>query len=344
MGETNPVIIDNGSLITKVGFGGFDEPELTFPTSSLSKPGTQAIRHGIIQNWDDMLSIYHKIFTTDIKQEMTETPIVLTSTSNAPIEQRVKLTEIFFETYKVPSFAIENSCMLDLFPSDQSTGLFVEIGDGVTDIAPFYEGFGVESGNVCSKLGGLSVTKYLQKIIHSKQKIFIDSIDILRDIKEKYCYAWSDQPAQPQEVNTGRVNIRLKDEFLKCSDFLFNPHCFGAEAKGIHQLIYDSINKVDPGMRSAILKNIYLGGGACAMKGFKERLNLELKKLLPTTEFEIHYQELEDEETHQMKIIKNTAWRGASIFSVLTDTFEKYAITRAEYVEGGADAAYRKHH
>ena len=342
MGETQPVIIDNGSLFTKVGFGGYEEPEVTFLTSSLSKPGSQAIRHGIIQNWDDMLSIYHKIFTTDIKQEMTETPIALTSTSNAPIEQRVKLAEIFFETYKVPLFAIENSCMLDLFPSDQVTGLFVEIGEGITDIAPFYEGFGVESGNVCSKLAGLSVTKYLQKILHRK-KIEIDSIETCRDLKEKYCYAWSDQPPQTQEINTGSFNIRLKDELLKCSDFLFTPHCFGAEAKGIHQLIYDSVMKVDPGMRKPILKNIFVGGGASLMKGFKERLDLELKKLFPTTEFEIHYQEIEDEETQQMKIVRNTAWRGASIFSCL-DNFEKFAITRAEYLEGGSDASYRKHH
>ncbi|OHS94439.1 actin [Tritrichomonas foetus] len=328
-----PIVIDTGSLNTRVGTGGYEKPEVTFLTSSLARPGTTPINHGIIQNWDDLTTIFRKIFTTDVKQETSSTPVVLTSTSNAPDSQRIKLAEIFFETYSTPFFAIENSCTLNLFGSDKKTGLFIEIGEGITDIAPFYEGFGLERGNICSKLAGLSVTKYLQKILHKNQKMYIDNIPSLREIKEQYCYAWSDQPPAAQEISTGRINLRLKDELAKCSDFLFHPHMFGAQAKGVHQMIYDSIMSVEAGMRGQLLNNIYIGGGATLMKGFKERLDIELKALLGETPFQVHVPE----------IFENTAWFGGSIFSSV-DQFEKSAISGKEYLDEGASAAYRKHH
>ena len=327
-----PIVIDNGSLVTKVGIGGYEAPETTFLTNSLSKPGTHPIKHGIITNWDDMLSVWKKIFTTDIKQEPSNSPIVLTSTSNAPESQRIKITEIFFETYSVPLFAIENSCQLNLFGSDKTTGLFIEIGDGITDIAPFYEGFGLEKGNICSKLAGHSVTKYLRKLIHKNHKLYVENLPALREVKEQFGLCFSNEPVPPQAIPSLQ-NLQLQNELLKCSDFLFNPHMFGAKAKGIHEMIVDSIMSVEPGVRGALFKNIYIGGGATLMKGFKERLDSELKKILPNTEFEVHIPD----------IFQNTAWFGGSIFSSV-DQFEKSAISRKEFLELGATESFRKHH
>ena len=45
MEEATAIVIDQGSLLTKVGFSGPEIPESSFYTSSLSKPGTDAIRH-----------------------------------------------------------------------------------------------------------------------------------------------------------------------------------------------------------------------------------------------------------------------------------------------------------
>ena len=343
MEEATAIVIDQGSLLTKVGFSGPEIPESSFYTSSLSKPGTDAIRHGIIQNWDDMHSIYHKIFTSEAKCDTSETTVILTSSSNAPQSQRVKLTEIFFEKYTVPTFAIENSCLLDLFGSDKTTGLFVEIGDGVTDIAPFYEGFGIETGNVFSKLAGNSVTKYLQKLIYKSHGVFINDFNLLRDIKHKYCNALSDSAIQPQEITFNDQKITLQNELHKATNVLFHPHAYGAEAKGIPEMIRDSIMHVDPGIRGLLLKSIYLGGGCSLLKGFKERLTEELKQYFPNIEFELHYRMYENEETQEQQIIENTAWCGGSIYSYL-DFFEKNAISRNEYAELGAERSYVKHH
>lgn len=51
------------------------------------------------------------------------------------------MTEIMFETFKVPALYIQIPAVLSLCSSGKTTGLSVDSGDGVTHTVPVYEGY-----------------------------------------------------------------------------------------------------------------------------------------------------------------------------------------------------------
>jgi actin-related protein len=114
MAETTAIVIDNGSGVCKAGFSGEEDPVTTFP-SIIGKPrrrggvrcidydvfvGQDAqnqrdvlsiaypIERGIVQNWEDMESIWDYIFKTELKVDPQKHPIMLTEAPINPVANR----------------------------------------------------------------------------------------------------------------------------------------------------------------------------------------------------------------------------------------------------------------
>lgn len=68
-------------------------------------------------------------------------------------------------------------------------------------------------------------------------------------------------------------------ERFKAPEILFNPEQIGLEYAGVHQVIVDSINRVDLDLRKNLFSNIVLSGGSTLCTGFGDRLLNEVKKL-----------------------------------------------------------------
>jgi hypothetical protein len=68
-------------------------------------------------------------------------------------------------------------------------------------------------------------------------------------------------------------------ERFKAPEILFNPEQVGLEYAGVHQVIVDSINRVDLDLRKNLFSNIVLSGGSTLCTGFGDRLLNEVKKL-----------------------------------------------------------------
>ena len=54
------VVIDNGSGLTKAGFGGEEEPRCTFAPASVV--GVQPFRYGVVHDWDAMEEYWDQAF------------------------------------------------------------------------------------------------------------------------------------------------------------------------------------------------------------------------------------------------------------------------------------------
>jgi centractin len=58
-------------------------------------------------------------------------------------------------------------------------------------------------------------------------------------------------------------------ERFKAPEILFNPEQIGLEYAGVHQVVVDSINRVDLDLRKQLFSQIVLSGGSTLCTGTK---------------------------------------------------------------------------
>lgn len=97
----------------------------------------------------------------------------------------------------------------------------------------------------------------------------------MRTIKEKCCYIATNPAKEEKESSTAVEEFRLPDgsaiklgqERFKAPEILFNPEQVGLEYAGVHQVVVDSINRVDLDLRKSLFSNVVLSGGSTLCKG-----------------------------------------------------------------------------
>lgn len=214
-----PIVIDNGTGISKNGYAGEDQPRSVFPTligypkytsimtdvehytreyyigeEALQLRGvlrlSYPIGHGIVEDWGAMEKIWHYTFYTDLRVDPAEHPILLTEPPLNPRPNREKMCEIMFETFSVPALYIAMQAVLSLYASGRTTGLVTDSGTGVTHVVPIYEGFALTHAIARLDLAGRDITEYLMRLLRQRGYALTTSAEkeIVRDIKEKLCY------------------------------------------------------------------------------------------------------------------------------------------------------------
>ncbi|MFX1294776.1 MAG: actin, cytoplasmic 2 [Promethearchaeota archaeon] len=214
-----PVVVDNGTGITKNGYAGEDQPRSVFPTligypkyTSIMTDvehytreyyiGEEALQlrgvlrlsypvgHGIVEDWGAMEKIWHYTFYTDLRLDPAEHPVLLTEPPLNPRPNREKMCEIMFETFNVPALYIAMQAVLSLYASGRTTGLVCDSGTGVTHVVPIYEGFALTHAISRLDLAGRDITEYLMRLLRQRGYALTTSAEkeIVRDIKEKLCY------------------------------------------------------------------------------------------------------------------------------------------------------------
>ena len=219
MVTAKPLVVDNGTGLSKNGYAGEDQPRSVFPTligypkypaymtdvehytreyyigeEALQLRGVlklvYPIAHGQITDWPAMEKIWHYTFYNDLRVDPTEHPVLLTEAPLNPRANREKMAEIMFETFNVPAIYVAMQAVLSLYASGRTTGLVVDSGDGVTHIVPIYEGFALTHAISRVDLAGRDITEYLRRLLRQRGYSLTTTAEreIVRDIKEKLCY------------------------------------------------------------------------------------------------------------------------------------------------------------
>lgn len=355
-----PVVIDNGSGVIKAGFAGDDSPKCFFP-SYVGRPkhvrimagavegdvfiGRNAqelrgllkikypIEHGIVSDWDDMERIWKYIYEEELKTASEEHPVLLTEAPLNPRNNREAAAQMFFETFNVPALFASIQAVLSLYSSGRTTGIVLDSGDGVTHAVPVYEGFALPNAIRRVDIAGRDVTEYLQLLLRKSGYKFTTTAEkeVVRIIKEKTCYI-ALNPSKEEKDTNGKLEdfalpdgniVKLGTERFKAPEILFNPELIGLEYAGIHQVVVDSINRVDLDLRKNLFANVVLSGGSTLYKDFGTRLLNEVRKLAV--------------KDIKIKIFapperKYSTWIGGSILAGLS-SFKKMWVSAEEFQE-----------
>jgi actin-related protein len=219
---SKPIVMDNGTALSKIGFAGNDKPHIIIPTMPrgplIAKPkiirptskmdeiretsfiqksftiGKSLLERGIISDWIGMERFWQSIFYEILKVEPSNHPIILAEAPLNPEANREKMAQIMYEKFNVPALLIIMQPSLSLYASGRTSGCIVDIGEGVTKIVPISEGYIITHAIQIMDIAGQEITKNLLKLLRESGYPLTTTTEknLAIDIKETFCYIASD--------------------------------------------------------------------------------------------------------------------------------------------------------
>jgi centractin len=297
---------------------------------------THPMEHGHITDWKGLTHVLKHV-NNRLGVPAKDHPLLVTEAPNTSRLQRNKLAQILFEELQYPALLFSVQAVLSLYSTGNTTGVVLDIGDGVTHCCPVYEGYTIREACTRVDFGGRDVTNYLQLLLR-QHGTFLDTsaeFEMVREIKEQHCVV--EKIKRDESARSGASSVAVKAklpdgteiqlgrELTQAPEVLFNPSLIGSECPGVVGLLSDSIRRCDLDMRRQLYESIFLSGGTTLMQGFPARLIGDFAKLAPKDcKCRIN---APAERLH-------TTWIGGSFLAQLT-SFKSMVTKRADYQEQG---------
>ncbi|XP_023208127.1 actin-related protein 6 isoform X1 [Xiphophorus maculatus] len=197
--------------------------------------------------------------------------------------------------------------------------LVVDSGFSFTHIVPYCRSKKLKEGIRRINVGGKLLTNHLKEIISYRQLHVMDETYVINQVKEDVCYV-SQQFYKDMEIaqmkgeentvmrdyvlpdfsaikkgfckpreemvfsgkyKTGEQTLQLANERFAVPEMLFHPSDIGIQEMGIPETIADAVQSLPEEMHPHFYQNIVLTGGNSLFPGFRERLEAELRSLVP---------------------------------------------------------------
>ena len=247
------------------------------------------MEHGQIVDWDQQTAVL-KYVMTSLGVPTKDHPVVITEPAVSSRVQRNKLAQIIFEELQHPAMVISVQGVLSLYSAGRTTGIVLDVGDGVTHVCPVCEGYTIREAARRADFGGRDITKYLQSLLR-QHGVFLDTsaeFEIVRQIKEEKCYVASskvddstDLSAKSRHKLPDGTEITLGNEIVMAPEALFSPSLVGRECAGVVQLVSESLRSTDIDLRRSLYESVFLAGGSTLTNKFCERFLHDLGRLTP---------------------------------------------------------------
>lgn len=228
-----------------------------------------------------------------------QTPVILSEPINNPKSSRKLTADMFFEKFNSPGLMIMPQPVLSLFSQGKTTGVVLESGDGVTQVAPIYEGYSLPNTVERVDLGGCDITAHLRLLLKRSGYNFNtpSELEILKSMKEvivscKNSTVLEDDLKKKDEESPkvcylpDGTPLTVTSEGVRAAEILFNPKIVNNESVaggGVQHLVVNCIKRADMDLRDSLYKNIVLTGGNTLISKFLERLQRELQGIVKSS-------------------------------------------------------------
>lgn len=304
------------------------------------------LEHGIVEDWETWEQLMNYVYYNAIGVHPDERPLLLTEAAYSPRKNREKMAEILFESFDVPSLYVETQALLSLYASGSTTGLVIDSGEGVTHIVPVNQSFLLRHAIKRINIAGRDVNKKMQELLKAKG-FYLESSggrEIVRDIKEKLTYYALDYKREIEKAKKAPKTIaeeyvlpdgqvlELVDERFRAPEILYRPLMIGVEKDSLARIVYDAIMECDVDVRPQLYSTIVLSGGNTLIENFPERLEKEIKKLVPErAEDKVKVDAIPDRQY--------AVWIGGAILASLP-AFRDKLVTQEEWEKEGTNALF----
>lgn len=283
----------------------------------------------------------HLYSKPNLNVRMEDHPALLTEAPLNPRQNRDKVAEIFFESFRAPALFFAPPAVLSLYASGRTTGVVLDVGEGVTHAVPVYEGFALPHSVTRSDIAGRDVTRQMQLLLRRSGLSFTTTaeVDLVKTMKEEACYLTrasvvddsAEKAAKTQYTLPDGQAVNLSSERYQAPNVLFDPSLLGSEEAGVADILVNSIMKSDIDLRSTLFSQVVLAGGSTLFPGFGDRMLHEVRSRSPShTKIRIS--------APPDRI--NSTFVGGSILASLA-TFKSMWVSRAEFEEHGSAILHR---
>ena len=98
---------------------------------------SQPIRQGVVQDWDDLETIWTHVMETELKAEASDQPLLITQMPLTSRDDESRMAEILMEKMAVPAMFIANKSVMSLYGGGNMTGISVDSGHDTTYLGQY---------------------------------------------------------------------------------------------------------------------------------------------------------------------------------------------------------------
>jgi actin-related protein len=238
------------------------------------------------------------VFCTSGCADVADINVLLTEAPLNPKKNREVMVRTFLNTYGAKSLFVVEQATLALFGAGETTGLVLDIGDGVTHIAPIVEGYALPHAMRRLDLAGRDLTEYMARMLSEEAenigRWFMTSaeLEIAKYIKEQKGYVsyWPGEDVddfraelEAYELKTppdgdqfwtmpDEQVIKIGSQQFRVTEPLFKPHLVGVESVGIPELMVESVSQCDVDVRKKLYGKMVFSGGSTLFKNLQDRI------------------------------------------------------------------------
>ncbi|KAK9458294.1 actin family [Dipodascopsis uninucleata] len=360
----NPVQVQNCIARTrnrKVYIGA----ELSEPGIDLGGLVTRrAVERGQVASWECERAIWDTLNGLRDAESMivTEGPIGL-SAVGATIDQIIFEEYEMKECLRTSTASLVGEAIQ--MEKGRDSAVIVDCGYGATTVVPILNGKVVRSAIRRLDIGGKVLRNYLKETISYRHYNMMDESAIVNEIKDSACYValnfadelerWRATDGgscvleyvlphvrtgrgyvsgrilqQGEKVSDDEQVLRLTNERFSVPEILFRPSDIGLQQAGLPEVVMQAVEAVSQGdddIRALLYTHVEFIGGGTLLKGFTDRMRIELRKLAPA-DIEVGLVVADD------PIIRG--WQSGSLLARNKPRFNSIALSREDYFERGS--------